>query len=209
MEILTPPSFSLKSRQGGGQNLGTVLTYLCREIGDFFPWSNFDQHCLVDQTYENFGWSEKAGQKTSFFGGGFTGNRFVSMIRCSKHFGGTCFHPNSLMSSYLVNWRKIFFLKFWHFSIFWPFLHIFSLLKIAVNNSFAIFTNVLHLKNIWILSNNQEYILFVNLQHMLIFGQHLLNFSQHLLTWNYIHATKMYITYLIYSETMYIFVVWI
>ena len=64
---------------------------------------------LVDQTCENFGWSEKVGQKTSFFHevlkveGGFTGNRFVSMIRCSKHFGGTCYHPNSLMSSYLVN----------------------------------------------------------------------------------------------------------
>ena len=62
-------------------------------------------------------------------GGGFTGNRFVSMIRCSKHFGGTCFHPNAVMSSYLVNWRKKCFLKFWHFSFFWPFLPIFSLLK--------------------------------------------------------------------------------
>ena len=109
---------------------------------------------LVDQTCENFGWSEKVGQKTSFFHevlkveGVFTGNRFVSMIRCSKHFGRTCFHPNLLMSSYLVNWRKNFFLKFWHFSIFWPFLHIFSLLKIAVNNSSAIFTNVLHWKTL-------------------------------------------------------------
>ena len=123
--------------------------------------------------------------------GVFTGNRFVSMIRCSKHFGRTCFHPNLLMSSYLVNWRKNFFLKFWHFSIFWPFLHIFSLLKIAVNNSSAIFTNVLHLKNTWILPHNQEYILFVNLQHMLIFGQHLLTFGQHSLAWNCIHAYKL------------------
>ena len=167
---------------------------------------------LVDQTCENFGWSEKVGQKTSFFHevlkveGVFTGNRFVSMIRCSKHFGRTCFHPNLLMSSYLVNWRKNFFLKFWHFSIFWPFLHIFSLLKIAVNNSSAIFTNVLHLKNTWILPHNQEYILFVNLQHMLIFGQHLLTFGQHSLAWNSIVTS---ITYLIYSEIMYLFVVWI
>ena len=86
---------------------------------------------------------------------------------------------------------KKFFLKFWHFSIFWPFLHIFSLLKIAVNNNSAIFTNVLHLKNIWILPSNQEYILFVNLQHMLIFCQHLLTFGQHSLAWNCIHATQM------------------
>ena len=104
---------------------------------------------LVDQTCENFGWSEKVGKKTSFFHealkveGVFTCNRFVSMIRCPKHFGGTCFHPNSLMSSYLVNWRKFFCC--WNFDIFhffWPFLPIFSLLKIAVNKSSAIFTNV-------------------------------------------------------------------
>ena len=55
------------------------------------------------------------GQKTSFFHeaskveGVFTSNRFVSMIRCSKHFWGTCFHPNILMSSHLLNWREIFF----------------------------------------------------------------------------------------------------
>ena len=66
-------------------------------------------------------------------GGGGTSNRFVSMIRSSKHFWGTCFHPNILMSSHLLNWRKNKFLKFWHFSFFWPFLRIFSLLKIAVN----------------------------------------------------------------------------
>ena len=27
-------------------------------------------------------------------GGKFTNNRFLSMISCSKHFWGTCFHPN-------------------------------------------------------------------------------------------------------------------
>ena len=101
---------------------------------------------------------------------------------------------------------KKMFLKFWHFSIFWPFLHIFSLLKIAVNNNSAIFTNVLHLKNIWILPNNQEYIYFVNLQHMLIF-------CQHLLTWNYRKDSEYQkvtsITYLIYSEIMFICVAWI
>ena len=67
-------------------------------------------------------------------GGGVTSNGFVSMIRCSKHFWGTCFHPNILMSSHLLNWRKSSFSKFWHFSFFWPFLRIFSLLKIAVNS---------------------------------------------------------------------------
>ena len=72
--------------------------------------------------------------------------------------GGTCFHPNSLMSSYLVNWWKNVFLKFWYFSCFWPFLHMFSLLKIAVNNNSAIFTNILHMKNIWVLPNNKEYV---------------------------------------------------
>ena len=88
---------------------------------------------LVDQTCENFGWSEKVGQKTSFFHevlkveGVFTGNRFVSMIRCSKHFGRTCFHPNLLMSSYLVNWRKkkfpsfVIFHFFDHFYLYFPY----------------------------------------------------------------------------------------
>ena len=103
------------------------------------------------------------GKKTSFFHevskveGVFTSNGFVSMIRCSKHFWGTCFHPDILMSSYLLNWRKKFFSKFWHFSFFWPFLRIFSLLKIAVNSVSAILTNSLRLKNIWILSNNKKY----------------------------------------------------
>ena len=103
------------------------------------------------------------GKKTSFFHevskveGVFTSNGFVSMIRCSKHFWGTCFHPNILMSSHLLNWRKKIFLKFWHFSFFWPFLRIFSLLKIAVNSVSAILTNSLRLKNIWILSNNKKY----------------------------------------------------
>ena len=78
-------------------------------------------------------------------GGGFTSNGFVSMIRTSKHFWGTCFHPNIPMPSHLLNWRKIFFSKFWHFSFF-PFLRVFSLLKIAVNSVSAILTNGLRLK---------------------------------------------------------------
>ena len=93
------------------------------------------------------------GQKTSFFHeaskveGVFTSNGFVSMIRCSKPFWGTFFHPNILMSSHLLNWRKKKFSKFWHFSFFfWPFLRIFSLLRIAVNSVSAILTNGLRLK---------------------------------------------------------------
>ena len=131
------------------------------------------------------------GKKTSFFHevskveGVFTSNGFVSMIRCSKHFWGTCFHPDILMSSYLLNWRKNFFSKFWHFSFFLPFLRIFSLLKIAVNSVSAILTNSLRLKNIWILSNNKN-MNFFTYEHLLNFGQHLLIFVQHFLIWNYI-----------------------
>ena len=142
------------------------------------------------------------GKKTSFFHevakveGVFTSNRFVSMIRCSKHFWGTCFHPDILMSSYLLNWRKLSFSKFWHFSVFWPFLRIFSLLKIAVNSVSAILTNSLRLKNIWILSNNEKYEIlqlstFVEFWSTLI----LLISVQHFQTWNYILPIQIYILF--------------
>ena len=92
-------------------------------------------------------------KKTSFFHEAskvevfFTSNRFVSTIRCSKHFWGTCFHPNILMSSHILNWRKIFFFEVLTFFIFFlPFLRIFSSLKIAVDSVSAILTNGLRLK---------------------------------------------------------------
>ena len=119
----------------------------------------------------------KNGSKNVIFSRGvesgvfFTSNSFVSMIRCSKHFWGTCFHPNILMSSHLLNWRKKKFRSFDIFHFFWPFLRIFSLLKIAVNRASAILTNSLRLKTFGYYQQSKNFI-FHNYQHLLIFGQH-------------------------------------
>ena len=108
------------------QEIRKIRSYGCVDEDQGFLVMKKFWSTLVEQTCENFGWSEKIGQKRSFFHealkveGVFTCNRFVSMIRCPKHFGGTCFHPNSLMSSYLVNWWKKFF---WNFDIFRFFDH--------------------------------------------------------------------------------------
>ena len=75
------------------------------------------------------------GQKTSFFHeaskveGVFTSNRFVSMIRSSKHFWGHVFFQT--YSCHHISWidGKNFFWSFDIFHFFWLFLRIFSLLK--------------------------------------------------------------------------------